>query len=256
MCYSLEVVANYKSALVSLGKAPSQISQELQRLYYYLGLMCRDAGFSTYCKGTKLGKLIYNSQVFSESAVQYVYDLHVKEWKLTTKYKELKEQSLSIETLRGLIRDQASRFPTSSTFDYRTLTNAEGAFDDNKIDQYFNQDLVKVVDEITTSRHAREHPHSQSTHYQEACQMRVRMVIALMCFAMNPFCTFFQTLLGLVCYSFGLRDGGFSILNRNPVDELNRSAFWRITIDNLDFTLKYAKSLIGGGVKKMLYLTL
>ena len=98
---------------------------------------------------------VYNSQVFSESAIQYVYNLHVKEWKLTTKYKELEEQSLSIETLRGLIRDQASRFPTSSTFDYRTLTNAEGAFDDNKIDQYFNQDLVKVVDEITTSQHAR-----------------------------------------------------------------------------------------------------
>ena len=90
------MVGNYKSAaLVSLGKAPSEISHEL-RLYYYLGLMCRDTGFSTYCKGTKLGKLIYNSQVFSESAIQYVYDLHVKEWKLSTKYIDLEEQSLTL----------------------------------------------------------------------------------------------------------------------------------------------------------------
>ena len=86
-------------------------------------------------------------------------------------------------------------------------------FDENQIDKYFNKHLVQLVDEITTSQHAREHPHSQSVQYQEARHMRVRMVIVLMCFTMIPFCNFFETLLGLVCYSFGLRDGGFSIFN-------------------------------------------
>ena len=70
--------------------------------------MCRDTGFSTYWKGTKLGKLIYNRQVFSESAIQYVYDLHVKEWKLSTKYTDLEKQSIRIENLHGLINKGSS----------------------------------------------------------------------------------------------------------------------------------------------------
>ena len=62
----------------------------------------------------------------------------------------------------------------------------------------------------------------------------------------EPILHLFSNTFGLVCYSFGLRDGGFSILNlfgvtssidniqrhekywakkRNPVDELNRSVF-------------------------------
>ena len=93
--YSLEVIANLKSMLVNLGKTPSEITQEVQLLHYYLG---RDGGFSTYSKGTKLGKVIYNNQVFSQSVIQYVHELHAKEWKIASKYTELEEQSLRKES--------------------------------------------------------------------------------------------------------------------------------------------------------------
>ena len=85
---------------------------------------------------------------------------------------------------------------------------------------------------------------------------------------MNPRSTFLQTLLGLVCYSHGLRDQGFKILNsfgvissifhirqhgrlwakaRSFISELNPKRFWRATFDNLDFRLKFKKTLSVGG---------
>ena len=69
---------------------------------------------------------------------------------------------------------------------------------------------------------------------------------------MNPKACFFQTLIGLVCYSFGLRDRGYDMLNalgicyssdqvrkhgstwanrRRATDELDRRQFWRVSFD-------------------------
>ena len=94
---------------------------------------------------------------------------------------------------------------------------------------------------------------------------------------MNPNCCFFQTLIGLICYAYGLRDKGFDVLNtlgctcsidhlrnhgafwankRKAVEELDKTRPWRIPIDNLNFHIKFAKNLPGSsnGAKKMLNL--
>lgn len=103
------------------------------------------------------------------------------------------------------------------------------------------------------------------------------MIIALLCFTMNPSCCFFQTLVGLLCYAYGLQDKGFEMLNalgcsssidhirahgsfwathRQAINELDASKFWRASIDNLNFNIKFAKNLPEGstGAKKMLNL--
>ena len=53
------------------------------------------------------------------------------------------------------------------------------------------------------------------------------------------------------------RHGHFCSNQRNAIDELDKYKFWRLTIDNLDFKIKYTKN-IGNtalcGVKKMLNL--
>lgn len=100
------------------------------------------------------------------------------------------------------------------------------------------------------------------------------MIIALLCFTMNPSCCFFQTLVGLLCYAYGLRDKGFQMLNalgysssidhirahgsfwanyHQAINELDASKFWRASIDNLNFNIKFAKNLPEGsaGAKKM-----
>ena len=94
--------------------------------------------------------------------------------------------------------------------------------------------------------------------HKSARKLRLKMVVALLCFAMNPACCFLQTLLGLVSYTNGLRDSGFEALNtfgcassidhirthgtfwaemRNAIDEIDKKSFWRISFDNLNFKL-------------------
>ena len=87
---------------------------------------------------------------------------------------------------------------------------------------------------------------------------------------------FIQTLLGLACYSQGLRDKGIALLNsfgitasafhtrehgslwaklRSAIKEINPRAFWSVTFDNLGFRMKFAKCIsTGGHLKRMLHL--
>ena len=88
---------------------------------------------------------------------------------------------------------------------------------------------------------------------------------------------FLQTLIGLACYAQGLRDKGMKLLNsfgitssvshirehgswwakiRKAINEINILSFWRVTFDNLDFKMKFAKKISAGGgqLKRMLHL--
>lgn len=156
------------------------------------------------------------------------------------------------------------------------MVNSDGTIEDESIDHYFNTDLVTFVDRITTSDTGRTHPQPNLSLYKDIRKAWVKMIVALLSYTMNPSISFMQTLVGLVCYSFGLQDAGFKILNmlgitcsvdsvrrhgnfwskkRKPVDELDKSRFWRVSIDNLDFKLKYAKNIgstVAGGLKNLI----
>ena len=103
------------------------------------------------------------------------------------------------------------------------------------------------------------------------------MANSILCIAMNPKAIFLQTLIGLIAYAYGLKDTGFSLLNmlgcccsidqdrnhgsfwakkRTASDELLRDivALWRVSFDNLNYRIKYAKKLTTSGPKKMLNL--
>ena len=79
----------------------------------------------------------------------------------------------------------------------------------------------------------------------------------------------------MVAYGKGLNEKGFSILNkfgavcgmgfirchghhwakfRNALDEIPRSGIWKLTIDNLNFSMKMAKSIGLQGMKRQLNL--
>ena len=165
---------------------------------------------------------------------------------------------------------QASKFPTSKKFDYTQLLSNEGTIE---IDSYFDQELVNVIDSITT--HSNMHDYNKySSIYQDLRSSRIKMIIALLCFTMNPTCCFYQTLVGLICYAYGLRDKGFEMLNalgcsaiidhirshgsfwaiqRQAINELDANKFWWASLDNLNFNIKFAKNIPEGstGAKKI-----
>ena len=98
--------------------------------------------------------------------------------------------------------------------------------------------------------------------------LKVETIIAIMCSIKNSKCVLLQTMLGLSAYACGLRDHGFHLLimfgvlcgikhirneaaewsqKRRCTDELDKSSFWRVTFDNLDFERKFAKTFQAGG---------
>ena len=97
------------------------------------------------------------------------------------------------------------------------------------------------------------------------------MVIGILCLC------FIQTLTGLLCYAYDLRDKGFEALNAmgcccsidhihfhgafwanrwQPIQNLDVNQEWRLSIDDLNFYMKFAKNLpeSGAGANKMLNL--
>jgi hypothetical protein len=110
--------------------------------------------------------------------------------------------------------------------------------------------------------------------------IRVQMVASLLILLVNPMKNILQTLLGMFAYSKGLNETGFIVLNkfgvvcsmdlirkhghhwsalRNPADELGDGEIGtlkKVTIDNLNFTMKMAKALKSaiGAVKRQLNL--
>ena len=124
------------------------------------------------------------------------------------------------------------------------------------------------VNSITTSdwrKHTKNNTSQIHTHDRKLkC-----MICAIMANNMDPRKCFLQTLIGLACYAQGLRDKGMKLLNsfgitssifhvrqhgsfwakvRSAIKELNITAFWRTTFDNLDLKLGLPKSYQLGAV--------
>ena len=164
--------------------------------------------------------------------------------------------------------------PCAATYDYHSLINNKGSLEDEALDQHFNKELSDFIERVTTSDNSKQRTATGNTSYRNLRRLRIRMIISLLCMAMNPTNTFLQR---VVAYLYGLRDKGFDILNafgiissvdqvrkhgtfwskkRCVTDELNRSVFWRVSFGNLNFKMKFAKCIGSAldGIKKMLNL--
>ena len=142
-----------------------------------------------------------------------------------------------------------------------------------ELNQYFEHDLFILINSITKSRNC--HKHSSSVLYKDLRTARIQMVIGILCLLMIPQCCFIQTLTGLLCYAYGLRDKGSVALNamrcccsvdhirfhgafwanrRQPIQNMDVNQEWCLSTDNLNFYMKFAKNLpeSGTGANKML----
>ena len=259
----------YSKDFIPMISVPS--AKTLSLFYRELENISKSKGYKCYSTNRRLGKLIYDPSKFSEHAVTYTYKLHVSKWKL---HKQ-NTNTINEEKIRKLIKKQCSTLPHAHTYDYRSLINTNGMLEDKELDRHFNTDLCEFVEKITSSDISQYRASSKS--YKNLRKLRIRMIICMLCMAMNPANSFFQTMLGVIAYMFGLRDRGFDILNafgiicsvdqvrkhgtfwskkRCVTDELKRNTFWRVSFDNLNFKMKFAKCLgvAMDGVKKMLNL--
>ena len=75
-----------------------------------------------------------------------IYEVVVGKYKLE-KNQALQEQKsiLKIQEVQGLIEEQCKKFPTASNFDYRMLINSDGSMDEDKLQGFFNPELLKLI---------------------------------------------------------------------------------------------------------------
>lgn len=64
-----------------------------------------------------------------------------------------------------------------------------------ELDSLYDSELVKIIDTITASTHF---SNGYSDLYKDLRAIRIKMIISLLCFTMNPQCCFFQTVVGLL----------------------------------------------------------
>ena len=265
IAFTREVHTDFKILLGQSHVTPA--AKLINSFTKYIDSVVKKHSFSTYTlpeSSKQIWKVIYCTKLFNPCSIPTVFKLKVALWKAQSELEDIKASFSSCMTpqkLRQMIKEQASKFPTSRTFDYRTLTS-RGTIDQSTMDAYFDSELVDFLDQATTSEHSLSHGNQMSARFRELRMLRIRMVIGLLCFTMNPISCFFQTLIGLTCYAYGLRDRGFELLNafgctcsadhirkhgtfwankRNVLDELNCTRTWRVSIDNLNFHINMPK---------------
>ena len=261
-CLAKCVMDKYKELITAKYDVHDIADSEYTNYKKILKMVVEANGYMCYCPSKKSGVMYYNCSILGdEKCVSLVYKILNKNNSIAI--------VLDTEHIRNMVKRQATLLPESSKFDYRTL------FEKCTLDKYFDSELMGVIDSITTSDWSRHTKKTSQTHAHDR-KLKCMMICAIMANNMDPRKCFLQTLIGLACYAQGLRDKGLKLLNsfgvtssifhirqhgsfwakvRSAIKELNLTAFWRATFDNLDFKMKFAKKLsTGGNLKRMLHL--
>ncbi len=266
-----DLVRIYVEELES-AKVVCAIEREKVLLRKYLSSRLDCAIFKAYVPSARSGEMYYDESKINGSAIAFVYKLLLDDNRM--------KSDMRTERIRAMIKRQISMFPKGKNFDYRTLFKNDCS---NDLCKYFDPELLAFMDNITKSdrvlgRTTHDPSQRDAALYPHRRKIKLMTAVSLLANTYDPSCCFFQTLIGLTCYSQGLRDKGFRVLNalgvttsisyirqhgciwarlRKAIDELNPKAFWRVTFDNLDFRIKFAKTLVAGGgdsLKRMLHL--
>ena len=110
-------------------------------------------------------------------------------------------------------------------------------------------------------------PSSKSSKSDHKTNLKIQMVIALLCNIINKNSLLLQSMIGLTMYAGGLKGKIIQLLSlfgvtcgdehirrqanawsskRNVTDELSKEKFWRVTFDNLNFLRRFAKTFTYG----------
>ena len=163
---------------------------------------------------------------------------------------ETRSTSFTAQNFRNLIKEQCSILPVSRRFDYRSLFPAEGKSLCHSLNQFIHPELKRFLESCARI--------SNTTEVKK--QLKLHMVVALLCNLLDRRSCFLQTLLGLFAFANGLRDRGFQILGmfgilpsiqhirnhgkhwaveRKLINELDVMQFSRVPVDNLEFKMAF-----------------
>ncbi len=234
---------------------------------YLTSIIKRHVEIGSFMKtSSRAGTMYYFKQSHTTVSINTVYDLITANNVLRTEFQKQTDLSVNLAEIREMFEKQTKLFASKDAdFDYRSL------FDTSTTDietgqalflgKYLHQPLfqfMKTILGLEKGDEVVEHKHN----------LKLQTAISVLCNIKNQNSIMFQTVVGLATYSNGLRDKGFHILNtlgltcsidlirrqankwsstRKVVNEIDKSAFWRLTFDNLNFKRKFAKTFAVGG---------
>lgn len=240
---------------------------EYESFKRYLKVQLKQRGYELYSPTKTAGSMCYNPLVFSDKCLLHIY-------KFLNSQKS-GDSSNPSECVRTMVKRQVKLFPTGIKFDYRKIFDPSN--NKSELEKYFDTELLQFVNYITLSNRITEQRQNNSDKYRHSRNIKCMMVCAILANMMDARSCCLQTLIGLACYAQGLRDKGIKVLNafgitnsvshirehgswwakiRKAVNEIDVLSFWRVTFDNLDFKMKFAKKISAGGgqLNRMLHL--
>ena len=141
VCLAKCVMDKYKELITTKYEVHDIADSEYANYQKILKIIIETKGHMCYCPSKKSGIMYYNPSIINEE--RYI----------SLVYKILNKNDNSValpdtERIRNMVKRQATLFPESSKFDYRTL------FEERKectLDKYFDKELLDIIDSITTS---------------------------------------------------------------------------------------------------------
>ena len=165
-------------------------------------------GYLSYYPCPKSGSMFYNASIISGGGLKLLYKLLNK-----ADTSNNSQSKLNTDYIRTLIKRQIALSNRSHDFDYRQLFEGnDGTSKSTKLDQYFDPELLKFVDDVTLSD-TNIHTNTMSIQHSYSRKLKCMMICAIMANTMDPRNCLIQTLIGLACYAQGLRDKGIKLLN-------------------------------------------
>ena len=189
--FTKEIRGEYREILFNLDIDSTHHARLCNTFTKYLTSLTKGR-FKTYIPpdgSDNLGRAIFDESKHSVHSLAFMFRIKRKEW-------GKQKTHIGFKDIQQLIKKQTSRFPTSRTFDYTQIIK-DGSME---LSSYFEPQLVQFIDTITKSTNSSKD--KSSMLYEDLRRSRVCMIIALLCFTMNPQCCFIQTIVGLMCYAY------------------------------------------------------
>ena len=254
----------------------------------------KEKEMETLCNKTTLGTMYYEKQQISRKAANGIYNIKESLHKNELSFERYKAASFKVSDIYQLLKEHAKSLPIPSSMDYRDfiaeMSNATFFFE-NVLNLSTNsgKKIVSFVCDITGVK-SNDNIHFDGIDEENeedrkvdprvkmhTMNLRVQMLIALMLLLVSPRKIGMQVILGMVAFTKGLNEKGFQMLNRmgivcsmntirkyghrwsrlrNASDEIIDACNVKVSIDNLNYTMKMAKRIQDGfgGIKRQLNL--
>jgi hypothetical protein len=211
-----------------------------------------------------IGTMFYHQEKLCSKVANDVYTL-LYDKEIVTRNSSVNPKLINIQDIANMIDIQTKLFSEAeSAYDYRKLfddmesaQNKSEQGDSYFLGQFLHSPLADFLEKILNVTD------KKNTHNTHKAQLKIQMVIGILCNVKSQKCTFVQNMVGLSLFAGGVKDKICDLLamfgltttsrtvrsliqtwskKRDVLSELDKGSFWRFSFDNLNFLRKFANT--------------